>query len=193
MEHVMIFHILGIPETSDEAAIKSAYLRLLKITNPEDDPDGFKRLREAYEGAIALLHQPKEEEEKEKTETDLWIDRIDKVYQDIRLRRQPEEWKKLLSDPLCEDLDTSLQTREALMAYLMDHIYLPQTVWQLLNDTFQIVEDQEALKQQFPENFMNYVLYYIENPEAISFDLFQAFDTESMTATSAITWISADR
>lgn len=182
MEHVMIFHILGIPETSDEAAIKSAYLRLLKITNPEDDPDGFKRLREAYEGAIALLHQPKEEEEKEKTETDLWIDRIDKVYQDIRLRRQPEEWKKLLSDPLCEDLDTSLQTREALMAYLMDHIYLPQTVWQLLNDTFQIVEDQEALKQQFPENFMNYVLYYIENPEAISFDLFQAFDTESMDA-----------
>ena len=44
MEHAMIFHVLGIQETSDEAVIKSAYLRLLKTTNPEDDPDGFKRI-----------------------------------------------------------------------------------------------------------------------------------------------------
>ncbi len=182
MEHAIIFHVLGIPETSDEAAIKSAYLNLLKTTNPEDDPEGFKRLREAYEGAIAYVRQPRQEEQKEKTEIDLWIDRIDQVYLDVRRRRQIQAWQELLSDPLCEDLDTSLQTREALMAYLMDHIYLPQTIWQLLDQTFQIREDQESLRQLFPENFMNYVLYYIENPEAIDFDLFQVLDADSMAA-----------
>lgn len=182
MEHAIIFHVLGIPETSDEAAIKSAYLNLLKTTNPEDDPEGFKRLREAYEGAIAYARQPQQEEQKDKTEIDLWIDRVDQVYLDIRQRRQIQPWQELLSDPLCEDLDTSLQTREAMMAYLMDHIYLPQPVWQLLDETFQITEDQEALKQQFPENFMNYVLYYIENPEAIEFGLFQVLNPDSMDA-----------
>ena len=182
MEHAIIFHVLGIPETSDEAAIKSAYLNLLKSTNPEDDPDGFKRLREAYEGAIAYARQPKQEEQKEKTEIELWIDRVDQVYLDIRQRRLLPPWQELLSDPLCEDLDTSLQTREALMAYLMDHIYLPQAVWQLLDHTFQIAEDQENLKQQFPENFMNYVLYYIENAEAIDFNLFQVVNPENMDA-----------
>lgn len=182
MEHAMIFHILGIPETSDENVVKSAYLNLLRTTNPEDDPEGFKRLREAYEGAIAYIRQPKKEEQKEKTEIDLWIDQVDQVYRDVRLRIQPQKWQALLSDPLCQDLDTSLQTREALMAYLMDHIYLPQTIWKLLDDTFQITEDQEALKQQFPENFMNYVLYYIQNPEAIALDLFQIIDSEPMDA-----------
>ena len=182
MEHAIIFHVLGIPETSDEAAIKSAYLNLLKSTNPEDDPDGFKRLREAYEGAIAYARQPKQEEQKEKTEIEFWIDRVDQVYLDIRQRRLLPPWQELLSDPLCEDLDTSLQTREALMAYLMDHIYLPQAVWQLLDHTFQITEDQENLKQQFPENFMNYVLYYIENAEAIDFNLFQVVNPENMDA-----------
>ena len=67
MEQSIIFHILGIPETSDEMAIKSAYLNLLKTTNPEDDSEGFKRLREAYEGAIAYARRPRQEIQKEKT------------------------------------------------------------------------------------------------------------------------------
>ena len=79
MEHAMIFHVLGIQETSDEAVIKSAYLRLLKTTNPEDDPDGFKRLREAYEGAIAYARSPKEEQQEDKTEIGLWISQVDQV------------------------------------------------------------------------------------------------------------------
>ena len=52
-----MFHILGIEETKDEEMIRDAYRTLLKTTNPEDDPEGFKRLREAYEGAIALARQ----------------------------------------------------------------------------------------------------------------------------------------
>ncbi|MCI9202091.1 MAG: tetratricopeptide repeat protein [Lachnospiraceae bacterium] len=182
MEHAMIFHVLGIQETSDEAVIKSAYLRLLKTTNPEDDPDGFKRLREAYEGAIAYARSPKEEQQEDKTEIGLWISQVDQVYQDIRLRQQPERWKKLLSDPLCEDLDTSLQTREAMIVYLMDHIYLPQTIWKLLDQTFQLTEDRELLSQQFPENFLNYMYYYIENPEAVDQSLFQPIDEGHMAA-----------
>ena len=48
MEKEMSFHILGIEETKDENAVKMAYRKLLKETNPEDDPEGFKRLRTAY-------------------------------------------------------------------------------------------------------------------------------------------------
>ena len=55
MEKEMSFHILGIEETKDERAVKMAYMRLLKETNPEDDPEGFKRLRTAYETAAAKL------------------------------------------------------------------------------------------------------------------------------------------
>ena len=60
MEKSLIFHILGIPEDSDESAVKIAYRNLLKNTNPEDDPEGFKRLREAYEAANAYADRPEE-------------------------------------------------------------------------------------------------------------------------------------
>ena len=49
----MIWTILGIEQTKDLEAIKAAYRERLKMTNPEDNPEGFKELRSAYEEALA--------------------------------------------------------------------------------------------------------------------------------------------
>ncbi|WP_315118450.1 hypothetical protein [uncultured Clostridium sp.] len=43
---------LGISYDSDLKTIKKAYAKLLKIYNPEEDPEGYQRLREAYDKAI---------------------------------------------------------------------------------------------------------------------------------------------
>ncbi len=49
MEKELIFHILGLEETKDEEKISDAYRTALKSVNPEDDPEVFKLLRQAYE------------------------------------------------------------------------------------------------------------------------------------------------
>lgn len=186
MEKQMVFHVLGIDETKDEQIIRDVYRARLKTVNPEDDPEGFKRLREAYETALRLARQPEEDGHKEKTEIDLWVDRVDELYRDITTRCDRESWEEVFSDPLCEGLDTSLQVREALLVYFMDHIYLPHSIWKLADEKFQIREDKDNLLQKFPSDFLDYMIYYMEHESFIDYELFQVTDREKMDADAYI-------
>lgn len=51
---------LGIEEYSDKKAIKIAYAKLLKVTKPDDDPQGFKELHAAYKEAVNTVSANKE-------------------------------------------------------------------------------------------------------------------------------------
>lgn len=174
MEKELIFQILGIAQTRDEGEIRQAYMENLKNTNPEDDPEGFKRLRQAYEEALQLLRQQPENEEGQepKDEVDLWIDKVDALYQDLLRRFYPEPWKELLADPVCEELDTSLEAREKLITFLLDHVHLPHEIWKLIDTVFEITADIETLKETYPVNFLNYMKYYVENATFIPYELF---------------------
>lgn len=52
-----IWSVLGIEPTNDEREVRRAYARRLKQVHPEDDPDGFKALREAYERALDMARR----------------------------------------------------------------------------------------------------------------------------------------
>ena len=47
-----VWSVLGIEETKDQDSIIAAYRAKVVSVNPEDDPEGFKRLREAFEEAM---------------------------------------------------------------------------------------------------------------------------------------------
>ena len=49
------YALLDIPPDADERAIKRAYAAKLRTTRPDEDPEGFQRLNEAYQTALAML------------------------------------------------------------------------------------------------------------------------------------------
>ena len=46
------WEILGIEPTSDKKEIKRAYARLLKQYHPEDNPEEFKQIQDAYQKCL---------------------------------------------------------------------------------------------------------------------------------------------
>lgn len=58
------WQVLDVPRGSDRATIRRAYAARLKVTNPEDEPQGFMALRQAYEAALSWVdHSHWEEDE----------------------------------------------------------------------------------------------------------------------------------
>jgi curved DNA-binding protein CbpA len=43
------FAVLGVEETADDETVRAAYLQALRASPPDRDPEGFRRIRAAYE------------------------------------------------------------------------------------------------------------------------------------------------
>lgn len=173
MEAGNAWKILGMEPATDEEAIKERYHQLLINVNPEDDPEGFKRLREAYEAALEAARHPVQEGEapaEEKDEIAKWLDKVENVYWYLSTRNNVECWKKLLQDPLCVGLDTALEVRERFLVFLMQHSYISQEIWQLIDREFHIIGEREELAEMFPENFLDYVQNSVENKSFLPYE-----------------------
>lgn len=184
MNKDIIFRTLGIEETTDETLLKQAYRTILKETNPEDHPEEFKKLRQAYEEALLLATKSKsvslqqEENKEEQSPVAKWMEKIDSHYKDMEQRKNPTVWKILLEDEVCEDLDTCLDAERTLLSYLMEHIYLPKQIWTLIDQRFHFRENLDALKEQYPLEFLKYMKSSIEEEDKLEYDFFQVLNKE---------------
>ena len=154
-----IWNILEIDATKDEELIKKAYRTKLMHTNPEDDPEGFKKLREAYEEAVKLIYESDEEVEDDtpKTEVDFWLVKVEEIYKNWKRRIDVNEWKKILEDEVCIALDTSDEASEKLLVFLMQNYNIIYEVWNEINKTFDYLNLKSEIREKFPEGFYNFV------------------------------------
>lgn len=173
-----IFLILGIEPVKDERLIKNAYREKLAVTNPEDDPEGFKRLRTAYEEACIYAKTPDVEDETAVTERDttpsgLWVEHASAIYADIHSRQDEALWNDLFEDDIFLSLEEEENCRWKLLRFLMDHFRLPSHIWKLLDKKMNLVADATKLRESFPADFIGYVVNRCERGEDLEFDTFE--------------------
>lgn len=178
MDRIEIFQILGIEATKDERAIKNAYRERLAVTNPEDDPEGFKQLRAAYEEACRLAKQSDEktEEEKDESVSGIWVEKAAVIYRNIHSRQDIAAWEELFEDDCFLSLEEEENCRIKLLRFMMDHFRLPGNVWKLLDKKLGITADAAALRERFPTDFIRYILGKCERGEDVEFEQFEGED-----------------
>jgi len=91
------FAILGLEETADDEAVRAAYLRAVRASPPDRDPEGFRRIRAAYEAlrdtesrlALRLFGPPPLAN----------LDELLDVFPEERRYVGPDPWLKVLREP----------------------------------------------------------------------------------------------
>ena len=113
----MFWKILGIEPTKDKKVITQAYREKLMQTNPEEKPEEFKELRNAYEEA--LKYAENQGLKTEKTPVDLWRDKLEELYNDFPSRNDLSCWQRLFNEDVCLAIDTRMDVEDAMMNFFM--------------------------------------------------------------------------
>lgn len=168
--------VLGIDKTKDKSLIKDRYFDLLTKVNPEDNPEGFKILRAAYEKA--LEYAKNENIDEDNSDLGKWIEKVKTIYKSFSLRIDINEWNKLLNEDISFSLETKDVACEKLLQYLINNINIPCEVWRLIDSHFEINERKKELYEQFPKEYIDFIIDRIENNDIINYYLFKVEDNK---------------
>ena len=161
--------VLNINATKDKKEIKKAYAKQLPKYRPEEDNDGFMKLRQAYEEALRLADT--EDEKQEEGPVEQWIAKVDAIYQNFAKRCDAASWQEVLDDDVCLSLDTQKECSIALLVYLAEHIMIPHAIFKMFDNYFQWSHKKTQLYELFPSSYIDYICNNAQLKDGFRYEL----------------------
>ncbi|AZK48541.1 tetratricopeptide repeat protein [Paenibacillus lentus] len=212
-ERVMTYwSLLGIDPTADESVIKKAYASQLQVYHPEEDPEGYQRLREAYEWAkkrakalqaeatscgmdedewhcdtydiddpddeISVLQSSWQAADSESSPlkrhpAQVFFEQMEELYDDFPRRIDPEQWKILMASDYMWDMDHQRERLSGLLRFLEKHRHFPRKVWDILNQSFYLLEQKEDLFELYDEEEIAFIIGQIQGTAELGYACFE--------------------
>lgn len=170
------FDLLGIEVTTNKEAINEAYRKELTKHHPEEDPEGFKALRGAYEKALAYAEEHTVDLD---SPLSVYMGKVAEIYENYGKRIQVAEWEALLCNPLVTGFETEKETRHAILSYIMDgHDLIKDDIWKLIDKKLLVGEHAEELGELLDPEFIQYILLKKEG------QIVEFFDYDALTGYS---------
>lgn len=194
------WYILKIGPTNNISEIKKAYAKQLRRHHPEDDPEGYQKLREAYESALKYVKSEKEplksirKENSEVCKKDIlenklqvdflektptfednvnnFISRVKILYDDFFSRIDVENWRGILNSEVMWYMGDKKLLDNKMVEFLMENHHLPQSVWKLLDENFNWSEQKKYLYDKYSEEFINYIFKQLEDSNQLRYCYF---------------------
>lgn len=197
-----IWSTLEIEPTDDISVIKKAYAKRLKIHHPEEDPEGYQRLREAFDQAMKSAKQMKDKPFAQLEETDeydrdpiispwvdsnaevattviaehpvyLFMERIETLYDDFFARIELKNWEEILSSDVIWDVQYAAALQDQLIEFFLYHYHFPHSIWELIDNVFRFGEQKEDLKDEYGEETIQFLLERMSGEKEMRYDVFE--------------------
>lgn len=193
--------ILKIDPTNNISEIKKAYAKQLRLHHPEDDPEGYQKLREAYESALKYVKSEQEplksikKENSEVCEDDVlkpqlqvdfiekkptfddkvsnFISRVKILYDDFFSRVDVENWRGILNSEVMWYMGDKKLLDNKMIEFLMENHHLPQSVWKLLDENFNWSQQKKYLYDKYSEEFIKYIFKQLEDSNQLRYCYFK--------------------
>ncbi|MBK5074753.1 DUF805 domain-containing protein [Budviciaceae bacterium CWB-B4] len=178
------WQILGIEPTDDQEIIRNAYRKKLPEHHPENDPQGFQNLRQAYEQAkkgiqsdfrpiSALDNEPIEPIVETETEPEPEIKElhpeqqvIDQLTEDLETllndanqRYQPDAWHQYIQKIDSHSIEVTNQLRWSLLMMLYNTSYVSRDCVQILAERMRWKQRITELRGESVEHLDDYLDY----------------------------------
>ncbi|USH04453.1 J domain-containing protein [Grimontia kaedaensis] len=135
-----MWEVLDLEQTTDESVIKKAYRVKLRQHHPEDDPEGFKRVREAYEnilqwlksGADESIEQAISEEAKAPSEVHPHSEAFNQLLQNPVKRMDLASWKAWTETSQMLQIDEQQRISDDAITVVLANRWLPPSVIDVL-------------------------------------------------------------
>lgn len=180
-----IWNTLEIEPTDDISVIKKAYAKLLKIHHPEDDPEGYQRLREAFDQAVKsaknmkdklsiqidemnasdreLVFSPWTDSDAEIATTTIaehpvytFMESVEMLYDNFFARIEQGNWEEILRSDVIWDVQYAAALQDQLIEFFLNHYHFPHSIWELIDQVFRFSEQRNDLVNEYGENTIQF-------------------------------------